>query len=372
MYGRHFVLAAVLLSGVGSGPLWGDRRSSSSSGLEWVRTSADKAAFVGAESGERMTFWGVNYDHDREGRLLEDYWQDDWDTVVEDFKEIKALRANVVRIHLQVARFLETPDRPNDTSLERLAQLVRLAEDTGLYLNVTGLACYHKQDVPPWYDALDERGRWQVQARFWRAVAEVCKNSPAVFCYDLINEPILPGKEAETEWLAGELEGKYFVQRIALDLAGRSREDVAGAWVRQMTAAIRSVDSRHLITVGVIPWALVFKGARPLFYSEQVGAMLDFVSVHLYPEKDGLDAALTALAVYDVGKPLVIEEMFPLKCSIAEMQTFIARSRAHADGWISFYWGATIHENEDAGDVKGALIGSWLRAFQSMSPLPSD
>lgn len=372
MQGKHFVLAAVLLSGVWSGTLWGDSRSSYPSGLEWVRISADKAAFVGAESGERISFWGVNYDHDREGRLLEDYWQDDWNTVVEDFKEIKALRANVVRIHLQVARFLEAPDRPNHSSLERLAQLVHLAEDTGLYLDVTGLGCYHKQDVPAWYDALDERGRWQVQARFWRAVAEVCESSPAVFCYDLINEPILPGKQAETEWLAGELAGKYFVQRIALDLAGRSREEVAGAWVRQMTAAIRPVDSRHLITVGVIPWALVFKGARPLFYSEQVGETLDFVSVHMYPEKGHIDAALTALAVYEVGKPLVIEEMFPLKCSVQEMQTFIARSRAHADGWISFYWGATIHENEHAGDVKGALIGSWLRAFQSMSPLFLD
>ena len=35
--------------------------------------------------------WGVNYDHDDAGRLLEDYWADEWPTVVEDFREIKAL-----------------------------------------------------------------------------------------------------------------------------------------------------------------------------------------------------------------------------------------------------------------------------------------
>ena len=40
-----------------------------------------------------------------------------------------------------------------------------------------------------------------------------------------------------------------------------------------------------MITVGVIPWAQVFKGAKPLFYSPEVGGPLDFVSVHFYPEE---------------------------------------------------------------------------------------
>ena len=51
--------------------------------------------------------------------------------------------------------------------------LVRLAEETGLYLDVTGLGCYHRGDVPAWYDALDEAARWDVQARFWSAVAKL-------------------------------------------------------------------------------------------------------------------------------------------------------------------------------------------------------
>ena len=38
-----------------------------------------------------------------------------------------------------------------------------------------------KPDVPAWYDALKAAARWDVQARFWRAVAGVCKDSPAVF-----------------------------------------------------------------------------------------------------------------------------------------------------------------------------------------------
>ncbi len=338
--------------------------------LEWIRVSDDGTTFVGAGSGKRIVLWGVNYDHDNQkDRLLEDYWDAEWDTVVQDLREIKALNANVVRIHLQVARFMNGPNEPNAVNLARLGRLVQVAEDTGLYLDVTGLGCYHKQDVPAWYDALDEQARWEVQARFWQAVARVCQHSPAVFCYDLMNEPILPGKEGETDWLTGELSGKYFVQRISLDLAGRTRQDVARQWVEHLTSAIRAVDKRHLITVGVIPWAMVFKGAKPLFHSPQVGALLDFVSVHFYPEKDKVDTALKALGVYEVGKPLVIEEMFPLKCSMEEMRRFIEGSRDHVDGWISFYWGASIEENKKAGDMRGAIIAEWLHTFRSMSPL---
>jgi len=336
--------------------------------LQRILPSEDGKHFVGAQSGKRIVIWGVNYDRDDAGHLLEDYWQQEWETVVADFREIKALGANVVRIHLQFASFMNTPQQPDKGNLERLGMLVRLAEETGLYLDVTGLGCYHKQDVPPWYDVLEEQARWEVQARFWKAVAEVCKNSPAVFCYDLMNEPILPGQKPETQWLTGELGGKFFVQRLTLNLAGRTRTEVARDWVRQMASAIREVDDRHLITVGVIPWAMTFKGAKPLFYSPEVAKPLDFVSVHFYPKKGDVDGALAALKVYEIGKPLVIEEMFPLKCSIEELEQFIDGSRKHADGWISFYWGKTIEENQRKGDLKGALIAQWLRAFRSRSP----
>ncbi len=343
-----------------------------SDSLEWIAVSGDRTHFIASESGKKVIVWGVNYDHDGAGRLLEDYWEAEWQTVVEDFREIKALDANVVRIHLQLARFMETAEQPNRASLERLRKLVTLAEETGLYLDMTGLGCYHKQDVPKWYDALPEAERWNVQEQFWQAIAKTCRQSPAIFCYDLMNEPIVAGEKKETEWLAGELDGKYFVQRISLDLAGRTREAVAKAWVKKLAGAIRKIDDRHLITVGVIPWAQVFKGAKPLFYAPDVGEPLDFVSIHLYPKKADLENDLAALAVYEVGKPLVIEEIFPLNCSVDEAGAFINASKKHADGWISFYWGKTIEENKEAGTLQGAIIADWLRWFRDHSPLRAN
>ena len=167
--------------------------------------------------------WGFNYDHDDSGRLLEDYWADEWPTVVERLPGDEGPRRQR-RAGPSPARQVHGGRRTDadEANLAQLAKLVRLAEETGLYLDLTGLGCYHKQDVPEWYDALEESDRWDVQARFWEAVAGVCKDSPAIFCYDLMNEPVLDGGKGDG-WLVGEpLGGKYFVQRITRDTAGRT------------------------------------------------------------------------------------------------------------------------------------------------------
>ena len=337
--------------------------------LEQIQVSEDKTHFVGAETGKKFVVWGVNYDHDDAGRLLEDYWETEWDTVVADFREIKQLGANTVRIHLQVGKFIQSAEQPNQANLDRLKKLLRVAEETGLYLDITGLGCYHKQDIPAWYDELPEAERWEVQARFWRAVAGVCKDSPAVFCYDLMNEPVVSGGPGEHKWLVGEpLGGKYFVQRLTLDPAGRTQQEVAKQWVAKLTAAIREVDEQHMITVGSIPWAHVFKGAKPLFESPEVGGPLDFYSLHFYPKSGEVDKALEALKVYEVGKPLVVEEFFPLSCSLEEAGEFIEKSKSHVDGYISFYWGATIEESEKKNTIGAAITAQWLKYFRDHAP----
>lgn len=337
--------------------------------LDWIGISANGRHFVAAKTGARFTPWGFNYDRDEAGRLIEDYWDAEWATVAQDFREMKDLGANVVRVHLQLGKFMRAPTEPEPHALAQLGRLLRLAEETGLHVDITGLGCYHKKDVPPWYAAMAEADRWEVQAAFWSAIARVAAESPAVFCYDLMNEPILPGaNKRETEWLAGELGGKFFVQRITLDLAGRTQAEVARQWLDRLVAAIRAHDSRHLITLGTIPWNMVFPGAKPLFFAKDVGAGLDFVSVHFYPKKDEVPKALTALAAYDLGKPVLIEEMFPLRCSVEELGMFIEGSRRVADGWIGFYWGKTIADYAQAPtSASAALTRSWLEFFREKS-----
>lgn len=344
-------------------------RASTSSGLEFIRVSPDKRHLVGADSGREFRPWGFNYDHDAANRLLETYWKQEWPTVVQDFEEMKQLGANTVRIHLQVSHFMKSATETNPESLEQLSRLVALAGRTGLYLDVTGLGCYDKAEVPRWYDELPEARRWEVQARFWEAVAAVGSNQPAIFCYDLMNEPVVTEDKQGREWTPGAFGNRHFVQRLTLDFAGRTSAQIAEAWVGQMVAAIRKHDARHLVTVGAIPWALTFPGAKPLLYGPGPGAKLDFVSLHFYPKRNEVDQALKALAVYDLGKPIVIEEMFPLHCSPAELDRFIEGSKPLAVGWLGFYWGKSIAEyKSESPSIASELTREWLEYFARKTP----
>jgi hypothetical protein len=336
---------------------------------EWIRISKDKRGFMCAASGRTFIPWGFNYDRDYKFRLLEDYWEAESPTVVEDFREMKQLGANVVRVHLQLAKFMDAPDRPNEKSLKRLGQLVNLAEETGLYLDLTGLGCYRKKDIPAWYDSLGETERWAAQAHFWEAVAGRCAGSPAIFCYDLMNEPIVPvGKRTPGDWLTGELAGFNYCQFISLDQAGRSRPEIARRWVAQLAAAIRRHDRRHLITVGLLPNSLEGSTWPSGFVPRTIAGNLNLICVHLYPKTGQLKEDLKLLQGFRVGKPVVIEETFPLGCTAPELRQFLEGSRKYAAGWFGFYWGQTPAELSQSTSIGDSLTAAWLKLFQEMDP----
>ncbi len=333
--------------------------------LPWVEVSKDKKGFVLRPSERPFVPWGFNYDHDEKGRLIEDYWESEWAKVEADFAQMKTLGANVIRVHLQLGKFMDGPSKSNPKALDRLAKLVRLAETTGLYLNLTGLGCYHKKDVPAWYDRLAEKDRWDVQARFWGAVAGRCADSPAIFCYDLMNEPVVPGgRRKDGDWLGPVFAGKHFVQFVTLDQNDRPRPDIARQWVEHLVAAVRTVDKRHLITVGLVDWSLDRKGLTSGFVPDKVTDKLDFVSVHLYPEAGKLDEAAQTLKGFSVGKPVVVEETFPLRCSPKELDEFIGRAGPDAAGWISFYWGKPPEKLRRSKEIGDAILLQWLERFE--------
>src|SRR5687768_7074140 len=60
-------------------------------GLERVKVSADRKGFVLEKSGAAFVPWGLNYDHDVRGRLIEDYWEAEWPAVGRHFRQMKAL-----------------------------------------------------------------------------------------------------------------------------------------------------------------------------------------------------------------------------------------------------------------------------------------
>ena len=117
---------------------------------------------------------------------------------------------------------------------------------------------------------------------------------------------------------------KHFVQFITLDQEDRPRPDIARAWVETLVDGDPQGGPRHLITVG--PGGLepgppgLTSGLRP---GEGRRPTLDFLCVHLYPETGKVDEAIEDAQGLRVGKPVVIEETFPLDVRAEEFETFL-------------------------------------------------
>jgi len=253
--------------------------------------------------------------------------------------------------------------------LDKLARLLRLTEETGIYLDLTGLVCYHKQDISAWYDKRDEQQRWETQAAFWEAIANTCSESPAVFCYDLIIEPVVSGgANKRDDWLGAGFGDKFFVHFIALETKDRARYDIACEWIGKLVAALRKHDQRHLITVGLVPWSLDRPSLTSGFVSDRIADKLDFIAMHICPKSGKLpDALRTVKGMAVVGKPVVIEEIFPFKCNAEELGKYIDDSRSHATGWTGEWLLLGAHalrkpfpmlESRLAGTVSGKYVAN--------------
>jgi len=84
----------------------------------------------------------------------------------------------------------------------------------------------------------------------------------------------------------------------------------------------------------------------------------------LYPEKGKVDEALQTLKGFAAGKPVVVEEMYPLRCSPAELDQFVDQSKPFAAGWVSFYWGKPPEELRGSDKAGDAVLLDWLERFQ--------
>ena len=148
----------------------------------------------------------------------------------------------------------------------------------------------------------------------------------------------------------------------ALDLKGRSSEEVAATWVESLVAAVRKHDRRHPVTVGA---AAIPPNARSYIYGPRARRALDFISIHLYPESGRMEDAIAQTALYSLGKPLVVSEIFPLGCEIDAIARFIVATRDRVSGWLGFYWGQTAAELSAAVGNHQAPTLAWLRYFRA-------
>ena len=328
-------------------------------GRETVRIAPDKRGFILHPSGDRYIPWGHNYASvDIMERLANDPAR-----VEREFTEMKAAGTTVARVHPEMPHILAGPDKVNPHALDQLGKLLEIAENSGIRLMITGLACYKIKDRMAWYDSMDEQARWKTQSFFWETVARTCADSPAVFAYDLVNEPAAVGKRADG-WYMGKMGEVEFCQRLSLHPGNRNGDDIFGEWTKRMVTAIRKHDQTRLITMGMLPFPGAYKVA-----AEQ----LDFVSPHLYPKTDKVDEEIKLLKQFDWGKPIVIGETFPLSCGADDEREFLLKSREFAHGWIG-HWPdespVRLAELKQTGKatIHDAIWLSWVDLFREIGP----
>lgn len=322
-------------------------------------------SFVDA-NGEAFFPWGFNYITNAQGLLIEEIWNEEanWSIIEEDFREMKAYCANVVRIHLQYHEFMLDQTTPNQQALDNLKRLIELAEDIGLYLDITGLAAYRAEDQPAWYSELDDISRWVAHIYFWTSIANVGKNNDNIFCYNLINEPVVAvGCEpnCSCDWLLGELGEFNFIQNIARD-PNREFASTMESWIRFQSHYIKLIDPDALITYGKLSL-----GAVDAFANE-----VDFISPHVYPISRKLNQSVNYVKNNGSNRPLVLEETYNLFCKTNELETFLDGIDGHYQGLMGHYFGSTIEDYKNSNEPFKQLRIDFLNFFMDNNPNNKD
>jgi Cellulase (glycosyl hydrolase family 5) len=329
-----------------------------------VGSGSANLTFVGSSSGVRFSPFGTNYAAGNGGVLAPSHA-----TLVQDFRTMRHAGFNMIRTFLEFSDFVDPPSSghpdgtPNAANLATLGSIVSLAARSGLYVDVTGLFESDPAHMPAWYDALtanggETHGRWQAQQVFWAAVANQLKGATNVLDYDLMNEPAVPSGTTSS-WNIGCQFGPCYVQYITLNQNGRAATDITTSWISAMTSAIRGTGDTHLVTVGLLPFG---KGSP--FDPATIAPLLSYLSVHEYPNPgvSGVDAALANASQFQQGKPLVIEEWYPLNNADGfEMSDFINNSaraaNGSATGWVGQWPGCSFHQLNDPPGGCGDTVG---------------
>jgi endo-1,4-beta-mannosidase len=364
--------------------------------MELIVVTADGKGFAERNSGRSYIPFGTNYYDPHTGWAPKIWRQFDAKKVREHFRIMSKLGVNCARVFLTAGSFQPDANTISEKSLKKLDILVKIARETGVRLILTGPD--HWEGSPSYWRPDRFAGEEALRAleHFWKVLGQRYQSEPAIFAWDLLNEPHLPwfveewrGRwnvwlkqkytnrdKLKTAW-GKELTEKDKWSEVAVpenrDDAGNPRlqdwqhfrEHLADEWVHRQVKAIRRVDPTRLITVGYIQWSYpLVRPGHPSRYAafnpHRQKHWLDFVTIHFYPtmgapfgsednRKKNLSYLQTVLAYCHTGKPVILGEFgwygggapqnhpYLTETQQAEWITAeIEASRPLADGWLSW------------------------------------
>ena len=360
-------LTLVLLSGLASGC------ARAAEPMEFIRVSPDGWNFETAHSHQRFVPFGGNlifaYNGSpgwEQGPSLTILTQSNWDpeTIRKVFAGAHQLHMNLMKVFLYSGKVIPDP-QTNDTIvfpamtpslLERLDALFQIARENEIYISLTlaewGMGTTQWfQDGGIFFGRRPEDGpgpdSFAIHRNFWKAIAERCKNEPALFSYNLAAEFNMPGgnwgankKDLDTsgndkntwyymlndrwgtshwrQWLAdqyGTIDAlnkawgttyadftkfpqpdivwdatnfKYTRPQAMIADYNSFKEWVSYRFLKNQADAIRSVDRGHMITAGLLPGHPALYWAGSAMYHSGILAkeldFLDYTTVHVYTQ----------------------------------------------------------------------------------------
>lgn len=184
----------------------------------------------------------------------------DLQTISADFKKIKAMGLNTIRIFVPYKEFGAAD--VSEKHLKQLHQLMDLSASHEIRVIVTLFDFYGN------YDLAD----WTLSFHHGRTIVSTLKDHPALLGWDLKNEP-------------------------DLDFENRGKERVLG-WLQELSRIVRSIDRNHPVTIG---WSNA--RAATLLHSE-----VDYISFHYYGNTAGFQKSYLELKRSSAGKSVVLQE----------------------------------------------------------------
>lgn len=266
-------------------------------------------------SGRPVYLIGANFWPKRSGPMM---YRDPWDAaaVGADLDELAALGANAVRCFCFWPDFMPTPDAVSEDALERLASVVALAAQRGMWSLPTFFVGHMSGENwdPPWHGARD----WYVdpsllerQEFFARTVAARFRGDPNIAAWIVTNEWPL--------------------------YAGATSAKLGTAWAQRICAAVREADPQRALSLGDGAWDVVWgqeNGLPALALRDHI----DFFGPHFYPKetdalRHSLVGAFSMRMLAPLGKPILLEEF---GCSSDQADDEFAADYYRTALWSSF------------------------------------
>jgi hypothetical protein len=392
-----------------AGVSWAEHPQAGHGPLAKIRVAAGGRTLETAD-GRPFVPMGVNYYRPGTGWAPQLWKKFDPEATRRDFARMKELGVNCVRVFLTYGSFFMEPDRLSADGLAKFDRLLEIAESAGIYLHPTGPD--HWEGIPPWAatDRIADEKVLAALETFWKLFAKQYRGKTGVFAYDLLNEPSVawdtPAMREKWKGSQPPPSPKDSPGGPQLLAYQHFREEIADAWTRRQTAAIKAADPQALVTVGMIQWSVpsLLPGVQhyAAFRPQRQAKFLDFLEVHFYPlaagfyeyarpEDETVNLAYLESVVREVaaaGKPVVVAEFGwygggklginrgSHPAATEEQQArwcrrAIETTEGLATGWLN--WGFYDHpEARDVSQLTGLLTvdgkpKAWAREFRAQA-----